>query len=234
MMNETVNAGMEIKNENNEPVFENQYVEQPTQPKGVFLRRTPEGLIRDDQNGKEISSIFDIIEVGDNINHQEVVKVDDNSVTLDYFGKRSVLTDEREIFSVLIKEEIAKWKQDISQLDWTKLFNNMDTPNVFRLLELICMSVDMENIQYIASVNDENAIPYITGAVATTLRKPIILGVDDLKDKNVVLLIGDYNKEAIKAAKDNIEPLNGKVAYTIAITNNSGVEVDDKDIIVLC
>lgn len=254
MMEENVNGSMEIKSTNEEEVVltndwqDNAHhiepapeTEQPLMK--VCLKRTKDGLVRDDNEGKEISSIFDILEPGDNLNHQTVVEVNNGQATLDYFGRQSTISDDREIFSVLIKEEIKEWKRLIKeQEDITELFDHGEEESLvhlFRLLELFCMSTDVEGVDYI-TISDpiepgtDTFMERILTMIFGTLRKPILNYYQDIKGKKVINYMYNYDKEEIEDMKKRIKDLGGELLYTVALYNDNNLEVEDKDIIILC
>lgn len=246
MMEENVNASMEIKTVD-ENGFVNNNVKEDTceccdheQPViRVCLKRTADGLVRDDENGKEISSIFNILEPGDQVNHQTVTKIEPGQITLDYFGKETILTNEAEIFSVLIKEEIENWKSLLKVKDLTRMFEfgNDDMVHLFRALDLICMNTNVEEVDLLASpytsdnvILDQRILTMIFG----TLRKPILDSQEDLKGARVVNIMYDYNRADVEEVMADVEKKNGVYLYTIALFNSNDEEISDKDKIILC
>lgn len=237
MMNEELNAGMEIKQE---PVFENPNVpeddvEQVSQPEIQFnmptikVSRSKDGLINDSENGKEINSVFEILEVGDNVNHQTIVAIDDKGITLDYFGRKTTLTGEHEVFSVLLKEELEEWKRLLKESELDKMFETGgDMTDLFRSLELMCMNIDMENVDYLAAPDDP-LNQRILAMLVGTLRKPIVDSQNDLEGKNVITISYDYSDGIV-----NVEPKNGKHLYHISLLNTEDLKVNEGDKIILC
>lgn len=234
MMNEELNAGMEIKQE---PVFENKNIPEdgvevnlespeiqinmPT----VKISRTKDGLVNDSENGKEINSVFEILEVGDNVNHQTVVDITDEGIVLDYFGRKSTIKGEHEVFSVLIKEEIAEWKRLLKESRLDKMFEaEGEMVDLFRSLELMCMLIDMEEVTHlytdIKPINQR-----IIAMLIGTLRKPI---TEDLnaEGQKVVVVALDYS-DIVSTEADNI-------LYRIALTNKDNLDVKEGDKIILC
>lgn len=234
MLDETMNAGMEIRSEDGTPVFENQFVDAPAEPQSVYLARTPQGLVRDDENGKEISTIFDILEPGDNVNHQTVVEVTSNGIKLDYFGKTIELTSEQEIFSVMIREEIEQWKKDLGEANIEKIFEDLSTPLLPRAIELVCMNTNMEAVSYLYPVAPSAMDERHTALVSMTLRKPIVDSQEDLNGQGVITISTHYNSVANNMAKEDIESRNGKYLYNISLYNPNKEEVADGDVIIAC
>lgn len=260
MMDENVNAGMTIKSETPETVevldngntvtyrelegggyeadvdcsSEPIEVDPATVMASVCIARTPEGLKPDKENGKEISTIFEILEEGDQINHQTVTKVDRGGITLDYFGHISELHDEHEIFSVLIKEEIVEWKRLLKEKDLTKMFEavEQDMVHTFRVLELICMNVNMEDVDMLYCNDRSPLAQKILAMVYGTLRKPLVESQEDLEGKKVIAINFDYKDTADN--KKNIEDKNGVFLYNIAITNKENLDVNNGDTVILC
>lgn len=235
MVDSGMSAGMEIKTD--EPVFENQYVDTPvsetqSEPQAVFLSRTPQGLVRDEENGVEISTIFDILEPGDYINHQTVVEVDDNGLTLDYFGKTTKLSNEMEIFSVLIKDEIEEWIRGIRETDFTKVFENIDSVNLFRALELVCINSNVEILKYIYVAHNDKMDERMAAIVATTLRKSFVDSQEDLEGAEVISFSVNYSKDEIVATKADIESRNGSHLYHISLFNPNNEEINEGDKVV--
>lgn len=232
MVDSGMSAGMEIKTD--EPVFENQFVDapvmgQPAEQQAVILSRTPQGLIRDEENGKEISSIFEILEPGDCINHQTVVEVNDNGIVLDYFGKTTQLSSEFEIFSVLIKDEIEEWIKGINKVDFNKAFENVDSVDLFRALELICINTNVELVKNLYVAHNDKLNERMAAIVATTLRKSFVDSQEDLNGAEVISLSINYNKDEVTAAKADIESRNGKYLYHISLFNPNNEEVNEGD-----
>lgn len=240
MLDQSVDAGMEIKMEDGAPVFENPYVEgtkEAEEPKGVFLKRTPQGLMRDDENGTEISSVFEIVEVGDIINHQTVIEKTDHSATVEYFDHTSVISNESEIFSLLIKDEVEEWIKGIKASDLSKMFEDLESEasfTLFRLLELTCLKVNMEASKYLYVTNDNKVDQRLSMMITSTLRRSFVDTQDDLKEAGVISFSFNYNPDEIEAAKKDIESRNGKYLYHISMFNPNNVEVAEGDHIIIC
>lgn len=232
-MNAGMDAGMEIKQVGEG--FENQYVEEvPEQPQvtSVCLKRTPQGLIRDDVNGKEISSVFEIIEVGDYINHQEVIEVTDKQIVLKYFNNKNILRNENDIFSVLLKEEVADWKRSIKEVDFTKIFEDIEAVELFRAMELTCINVNMELVNNLYVAHSDKLNERIMAIISSTLRKSFVDTQDNLNEANVISFSINYNPDEVAKAKEDIESRNGKFMYHISLFNPDNCAVNDGDIII--
>lgn len=241
MLDQSVDAGMEIKMDNGEPVFENQFVgEVPAEEqemKSVFLRRTPQGLVRDDENGQEVSSVFEIVQVGDIINHQTVIERTNTSATVEYFGHISTISNEQEIFSLLLRDEVEEWAKGIKNADLSKMFEDLESEasfTLFRLLELTCLNMNMETVNNIYVTHDSKEDHRLSMMIASTLRKAFVDTQDDLKGANVVSFSYDYNSEEVAAAKKDIEARNGKYLYHISMFNTTNAEVAEGDKITIC
>lgn len=242
MFNTAPDAGMEIVSDNT-PVFENQYVDgtspTPETPKAVFLKRTSQGLMRDDENGKEISSIFDILEPNDYVNHQLVTSVDDinRSITLQYFANTNVIDTEADIFSVLLHEEVEEWVSNIrnqNPVQWFENLDNQDSVNLFRALELVCLNVNMEFVKLFYITHSDKLNERLGALLASTLRKSIVDSQEDLNGREVISFSYDYQPEEIEAAKQDIEARNGKYLYHIAIVNTTNAKINDGDRVIVC
>lgn len=182
-------------------------------------------LFENQPEGKEVKGVFEILEPGDSINHQTVVSVSDNSVELDYFGKKSVLVNEMEIFSILIKDEIEEWKRQIREANTKELFSKDDDDfvTVFRTLELLCMQVNMEECEGLYAASTDRLTLMLTAVMAMSLKKPIY---GDDAGKKVVTVSADYSD------KDCIKPNNNEILYHISLTNKDNIEVKDGDAVV--
>lgn len=184
-----------------------------------------EALFEKQPEGKEVKNVFEILEPGDSINHQTVVSVSNNSVELDYFGKKSTLVNEMEIFSILIKEEIEEWKRQIRETDTRNLFSKDDDDfvTVFRALELLCMQVNMEECEGLYAASTDRLTLMLTAVMAMSLKKPIY---GDDAGKKVVTISADYSD------KDCIKPNNNEILYHISLTNKGNIEVRDGDAVI--
>lgn len=182
-------------------------------------------LFEKQPEGKEVKNVFEILEPGDSINHQTVVSVSNNSVELDYFGKKSTLVNEMEIFSILIKEEIEEWKRQIREIDTRNLFSKDDDDfvTVFRALELLCMQVNMEECEGLYAASIDRLTLMLTAVMAMSLKKPIY---GDDAGKKVVTISADYSD------KDCIKPNNNEILYHISLTNKDNIEVRDGDVVI--
>lgn len=240
MLDQSVDAGMEIKTEDGTPVFENQYVDNTPaaeEPKGVFLKRTPQGLMRDDENGQEISSVFEILQVGDIINHQKVVDRTDDSVTVEYFGHQSVINNEQEIFSLLIKDEIEEWIKGIKEANLDTMFEDLESEKsftLFRLLELTCLNINMEAAKHIYVSHEGKVDERLAMMIASTLRRSFIDTQTDLNGSGVISFSFDYNPDEVAAAKADIESRNGKYLYHVSMFNTTNAKVAEGDYITIC
>lgn len=236
MNDENVKAGMEIKTEGENVAFENGYVNgtAPEVPQAIYLSRTPQGIMRDDEHGKEIASIFDIIQPGDNINHQDVVEVNSDSVVLDYFGKKSTLTNENEIFSIVISDELDQWKKELKSLDFTKAFEHIDTPHLFRALEMTCMKINMEEVTGLYPVIDNKLDQRCLAIIASTLRKNIVDDKEDLTGEKIITFSINYNPEANAAEEEYIDSKKGTCLYNISLFNPDNKPVREGDYIIIC
>lgn len=247
-MDEQVNAGMIRKVVKDDVQFDNQYLTvdeeqvkadikeqearaleeaknfKPILPK---LKRTEDGLIQAG-DGKEISSIFDILEPGDNINHQQVIRVEDGKVELEYFGVKSELTNENEIFSVLIHEELANWKETLKKADLYNMFTdtNIEMLTLFRSLELLCMNINMNKVTHLTT--SDNALDQrIIAMIIGTLRKPLY--TEECTDKEnckVIAIAKDY-----KDIKDFDSDI---ILYRVALTNTTNLPIKEGDRVILC
>lgn len=184
-----------------------------------------EALFEKQPEGKEVKNVFEILEPGDSINHQTVVSVSNNSVELDYFGKKSTLVNEMEIFSILIKEEIEEWKRQIRETDTRNLFSKDDDDfvTVFRALELLCMQVNMEECEGLYAASTDRLTLMLAAVMAMSLKKPIY---GDDAGKKVVTISADYGD------KDCIKPNNNEILYHISLTNKGNIEVRDGDAVI--
>lgn len=240
MIDQSVDAGMEIKMDNDQPVFENPYVDgtnEAEMPKGVFLSRTPKGLIRDDENGQEISSVFEILQVGDVINHQDVVEVTDKSATLKYFDHTTIINSEQDIFSLIIHEEIEEWIKGIKQADLSKMFEDLESENsftLFRLLELSCLKINMEKDRFLYVTHEDKVDERLAMMIASTLRKGFVDTQTNLYEAGVISFSYNYSPEEKEAAKKDIESRNGRYLYHISMFNNDNYEVAEGDYIIIC
>lgn len=252
MMDENVKAGMvmetvdengnKITYENNEDGGFSATVDCSENPiptsvpiTSVCLLRTKDGLKPDKENGKEISTIFEILEVGDQINHQTVTEVNRDSITLDYFGRQSVLDNESEVFSVLIKEEIEEWKRLLAEKDLLTLFEleEEESVHLFRVLELLCMNTNMEEVNAIYTNDQSPFAQRMLAMISGTLRKPIVETQKDLNGKKVIAYYIDYS-DVNDSIKKYIESINGTLLYNVAITNKEGLNVAEGDRVILC
>lgn len=240
MLDQSVNAGMEIKTDDGQPVFENQYVDNTKEddaPKGVFLKRTPQGLMRDDENGQEISSVFEILQVGDVLNHQRVVERTDKSATIEYFGHKSTISSEQEIFSLLLKDELEEWVKEIKQADLSKMFEDLESEQsftLFRLLEMTCLNINMEASKFIYVSHEDKVDERLAMMIASTLRRSFVDTQTDLKGEGVISFSFDYNPDEIAAAKADIESRNGKYLYHLSMFNTQNNEVAEGDYVTIC
>ena len=175
--------------------------------------------------GKEVKTVFEIIEPGDSVNHQTVTEVNENGLKLDYFGTPSTLTNENEIFSILIKEEIEEWKKGIKEIGTENLFakDDDDMVSLYRTLELMCMAVDMESCEGLYPASSDELTERLVAVMSMSLKKPIYL---DNSNKRVVAISADYsNKDANKS--------NNIVLYNVSLTNNENIEVKEGDRVIL-
>lgn len=183
-----------------------------------YFERQPEG--------KEVRSVFEILEPGDSINHQTVISSsDDRGLELDYFGRKTTIVNEMEIFSVLIKEEIEEWKRLIKEIDIENIFakDDDDLVSLYRVLELACMAIDMESCDGLYIGDDNKLSAMIAAVMAMSLKKPIYR---DGAGKKVIAVNVDY--------KDSKEPLGNECLYSVSLTNKDNVDVAEKDKVVLC
>lgn len=185
--------------------------------------------------GKEVTNVFQILEKGDSVNHQTVVEVFDDHVDLDYFGKKSSVYHEQEIFSILIHEEIEQWKEEIRELGSENLFGGMaidgeiladkDLTTLYRAMELLCMNVDMEHISGIYLSGQDKLTQRLGGMMSASLKMPIIDALNSPND--VVCFSADYSDHAI--------PEDGlAIQYKLSLTNFKNKPVDDQDRVILC
>ena len=177
--------------------------------------------------GREISSVFEILEPGDFINHQVVVSVENRQVELDYFGTKSVLTNEHEIFSILIKDEINEWKRQLEAVDIDKLFADKELIALFRAVEILCINVNMEDCEGFYCVDSSRLGQRLVGMMAASLRKPIYDDVSDIKNKKIISFSVDYEGE-ISGLEEAIH------LYHLSLTNTQNLEVIKEDRVVLC
>lgn len=178
--------------------------------------------------GKEVTTVFEIIEPGDSINHQTVISASrEDGIELDYFGRRTHLKNEMEIFSILIKEEIEEWKNQLRQLDIHNIFSKDDDDlvSLYRTLELLCMEVDMEQCEGLYTASTDRLTVMLAAVMAMSLKKPIYV---DQSNKKVVAISADYSD------KDNIKPNNNEILYHVSLTNRNNLQVEEKDRVVLC
>ena len=153
--------------------------------------------------------------------------MDSKGIELDYFGRKTKITNEMEIFSVLIKEEIEQWKDTIRETDIRNIFarddDNMDT--LYKVVELMCMNVNMEQCDGLYLTSTDRLTTMLGAVMSISLRKPIYTeGVG----KKVITISADYKD------KDLVESDQCQVLYHVSLTNGENKQVSEEDRVVLC
>lgn len=192
-----------------------------------YFKRQPEG--------KEVTNVFQILEKGDSVNHQTVVEVFDDHIDLDYFGKKSSVYHEQEIFSILIHEEIEQWKEEIRELGSENLFGGVDLGGdflidenmtaLYRAMELLCMNIDMERCDGLYLSSNDNLTQRLGGMMSASLKKPILDALNT--DKGVICFSADYSNHDLPESGLGIE-------YKVSLTNKKDKPVDEGDRVVIC
>lgn len=206
----------QTKNVLYDDMFKQKYAEEIKE----YFERQPEG--------KEVRSVFEILEPGDSVNHQTVVSSsDDRGLELDYFGKKTTLVNEMEIFSVLIKEEMDEWKKQIASVDVNDLFSkdDDDLTVLYRALELLCMQINMEEAEGLYIASDDRTSVMLAAVMAMSLKKPIY--VED-SGKKVISISADYSN------KNNNDLGSNTRLYHVSLTNKDNLDIGEKDSVIIC
>lgn len=241
-MSEETNCGMEMRvktpQEQIEEIVSEEQAEQlaidEAQEKSKFkLKRTDQGLmISTEDDAVEVSSPFAMLEAGDDVNHQVVESVEEVDgkyiVHLDYFGQKTEISSEEEVFSIFLKEQRDAFKRAI--VDFVKSFDGkfdveylLTEPEVVMLAtELLCAGVDMNSIDGIL-VGNEGVDLALASILGMTLKKPVYIVERDKKfepeeQTNVILFTYGYVKKAV----DDVLDILGKetkfyVSYQLSL-----------------
>ena len=221
-MNEEVQAGVEMKIKTPQEMIEE--VQSSDLPEGgqerpVFkLKRTDKGLmISNDEDARAVSSPFELLEPGDDVNHQIVEAVDQDEqgnyrVHLDYFGVKTVLDSPDDVFSIFLKEQRDEFKRSIA--DYVESFSGAFLPEyllcnidvLLKALELLCARVDMNTVDGFI-VGNSGVDLAIASLLGLTLRKPVYIVERGKKfepdhQMNVVLFTESYVRRAVDDALD--------------------------------
>ena len=232
-MNEEVQAGVEMKVKTPQEMIEDvQSVDEV--PHGgerpVFkFKRSDKGLIfSSDDDAKEVSSPFELLEPGDDVNHQivEAVEQDEQGnykVHLDYFGVKTVLDSPDDVFSIFLKEQRDLFKRTVT--DYVESFEGKFLPEyllsnidvLLMAMELLCARVDMNTIDGFI-VGNEGVDLAIASLLGLTLRKPVYIVERGKKfepdhQMNVILFTESYVRRAVD---DALEILGNETQFYIS------------------
>ena len=223
-MNEEIQAGVDMKVKTPQDLIEEvqsekvetEVSEQEAKVSKLKLKRTEGGLIMsNDEDAKEVQSPFEMLEPGDDVNHQLVEFVDQDEdgnyqVHLNYFGKKTVIKNPEEVFSIFLKEQRNLFKKVIT--DYVESFEGDFLPeyllsNIDVLLmsiELLCAKVDMTSVEGIL-VGNEGVDLALGSILGMTLHKPVYIVERGKKfepdhQMNVILFTESYVRKALDDA----------------------------------
>lgn len=232
-MNEEVQAGVEMKVKTPQEMIEDVQSMDEVSHEGerpVFkFKRSDKGLIfSSDDDAKEVSSPFELLEPGDDVNHQivEAVEQDEQGnykVHLDYFGVKTVLDSPDDVFSIFLKEQRDLFKRTIT--DYVESFEGKFLPEyllsnidvLLMAMELLCARVDMNTIDGFI-VGNEGVDLAIASLLGLTLRKPVYIVERGKKfepdhQMNVILFTESYVRRAVD---DALEILGNETQFYIS------------------
>lgn len=221
-MNEEIQAGVDMRVKTPQEQIEDIQSEKPLDDSEQArdlkfkLKRTEMGLIMiDDEEAKEVTSPFELLEPGDDVNHQIVEFVDQDEqgnyqVHLDYFGTKTVLNNPNDVFSIFLKEQRTSFKCCIKE--FVESFDGKFLPEyllsntdiLLMAMELLCAKVDMNTIDGII-VGNEGVDLAIASLLGMTLRKPVYIVERGKKfepdhQMNVILFTESYVRKAVDDA----------------------------------
>jgi len=159
----------------------------------VYLTEgAPEDLVKlYDQSGREVSSVLEMILPDDLVNHQTVESVSTGSegleINLNYFGVKSKITSEQEMFSLVLREEISLWVETINiylnrtnQAEGLKEENigdvltlTMNNDLLRKTIELLCSNVNLNVVKAIVVDKENIADVQIGTLLSLTLNRPM-------------------------------------------------------------
>lgn len=234
-MNEEIQAGVDMKVKTPQEMIEDVQSEQSVSeevqgvPETFKLKRTIQGLMMsDDEDAVEVTSPFEILEPGDDVNHQlvEFVDKDDEGnyqLHLNYFGVKTVLKDPNEMFSIFLKEQRSLFKKSVT--DFVESFEGdflpeylLSKPEVLlAAMELMCAKVNMNEINGIV-VGNEGVDLALASILGVTLHKPVYIVERGKKfepdsQMNVVLFTESY---VPKALDDTLDILGSETKFYVS------------------